>query len=98
VGGAIVILSPDGGGKENIKGRDLDTLLDSIALLNPFEILIYHRVDDLDEWLVAVEYTIPSGENITLEPAFTGVLAGHFHHTAMVLVGIHQAIHVSFHT
>jgi hypothetical protein len=98
VGGAIVILSPDGGGKENIKGRDLDTLLDSIALLNPFEILIYHRVDDLDEWFVAVEKTMPSGENITLEPAFTGVLAGHFHHTAMVLVGIHQAIHVSFHT
>ena len=45
--------------------------------------LIYHGVDDVDEWFVAVEKTMPAGENITLEPAFTGVLAEHFHHTAI---------------
>jgi hypothetical protein len=82
VGEAIGILSLDGGDKENIEGRALDTPLDFIALLNLFAMLIYHGVDDADEWFVAVEKTMPSGENITLEPTFTGVLTEHFHHTA----------------
>lgn len=41
VGEAIVILSLDGGGKENIEGRALDTPLDFIALLNLLVMLIY---------------------------------------------------------
>jgi hypothetical protein len=44
-------------------------------------VLVEHRIDDMDESLVAVEDSMPSGEQIALEPALALVLAEHFHHT-----------------
>ena len=42
--------------------------------------LVEHRVDDVDERLVAVEQPVPSGEQVTLEPALAKVLGQHLHH------------------
>ena len=42
--------------------------------------LVEHRIDDVDERFVAVEESMPPGEQVALEPAFALVLAEHFHH------------------
>ena len=42
--------------------------------------LVEHRIDDVDECLVAVEEPVPPGEKITFEPALALVLAEHFHY------------------
>ena len=44
--------------------------------------LVEHRVHDVDERLVAVEESVPSGEQITLQPTLALVLAEHLHHAA----------------
>ena len=44
--------------------------------------LVEHRIDDVDERLVAVEESMPPGEQVALEPALALVLAEHFHHAA----------------
>ena len=49
---AIVILTPDGGGQENVERRDCNAPLDLGALLEPFAVLSNHAVDDMDERLV----------------------------------------------
>ena len=58
--------------------------------LQPFGMLIEHRIDDVDERFVAGEKTVAAGEQITFEPALTHVLAQHFHDPAVgrfVLIG-----------
>src|SRR5579862_4631021 len=42
--------------------------------------LVEHRIDDVDEGLVAVEQPVASGEQVALEPAFALMLAEHFHY------------------
>src|SRR5256886_11114771 len=37
--------------------------------LQPLRMLVEHRVDDVDEGLVAVEEPVPAGEQVALEPA-----------------------------
>jgi hypothetical protein len=36
--------------------------------------LVEHRIDDVDERLVAVEEAVPAGEEVPLEPALAEVL------------------------
>lgn len=60
----IVILSPDCGCEEDVEGSDLDTPFDFVTLLNPFTMLVDHGIDDVNEWFVAVEETMSSGENV----------------------------------
>ena len=43
--------------------------------LQPLRVLVEHRVDDVDERLVAVEEAVPAGEQVALEPALAQVLA-----------------------
>ena len=52
----------------------------SIAHLQPLGVLVEHRVDDVDERLVAGEEAVPAGEQVALEPALALVLAQHLHH------------------
>ena len=47
--------------------------------LQPLGVLVEHRVDDVDERLVAVEQSVPAGEQIAFEPAFALMFAQHFH-------------------
>ena len=54
--------------------------------------LIEHGIDDVDERLVAIEKTMPAGEQISFQPAFALVLAQHFHH----LAGARQILIVDF--
>ena len=42
--------------------------------------LVEHRVDDVDEGLVAVEQAVAAGEEIALEPALALVLGENLHH------------------
>ena len=44
--------------------------------------LVKHRIDDVDEGLVAVEETVAPREKITFEPALALMLAEHFDHAA----------------
>ena len=53
---------------------------DVIAHLQPLGVLVEHRVDDVDERLVAGEEAVPAGQEIALEPALALVLAEHLHH------------------
>src|SRR5580700_2555375 len=42
--------------------------------------LVKHRIDNVDERLVAVKEPMPSGEQVAFEPALALVLAEHLHH------------------
>ena len=45
--------------------------------------LVEHRVDDVDERLVAIEETVAAGEQVTLQPSLAHVLAEDFHDAAV---------------
>ena len=45
--------------------------------------LVEHRVDDVDERLVAVEEAVAAGEEVPLEPALAEVLGEDLHHPAV---------------
>ena len=45
--------------------------------LEPFGVLVEHRVHDVDERFIAVEQAVPSGQQIALQPAFALMLAEH---------------------
>jgi hypothetical protein len=51
----IVVLTPDNGSQENVEGSNLGTPLNLETLLNPLAVLVDHRVNNMDERLVAVE-------------------------------------------
>ena len=54
-----------------------------VALFQPLGVLIKHRVDDVDEGLIAVDQSMPAAQDVTLQPSLHGVLAEHFHHSAV---------------
>ena len=54
-----------------------------LADLQPFRMLIEHRVDDVDEGLVAGEQAVAAGEQISFEPALAQMLAQHLHDAAV---------------
>ncbi len=83
VGEPVVILSPDVGRQQVVQRRDRGAPGDLAAHLQPLGMLVEHGVDDVDEGFVAGEQAVPTGEQVTLEPAFTQVLAQHFHHPAI---------------
>jgi hypothetical protein len=43
-------------------------------------VLVEHRVDDVDERLIAREEAVPAGQEVALKPALALVLAEHLHH------------------
>ena len=51
--------------------------------LEPFRVLVEHRIDDVHEGFIAGEKPVPPREQIAFEPALAHVLAQDFHHTAI---------------
>lgn len=51
----VVVLTPDGGSKENVKRGDFGTPFDLETLFDPLAVLVNHRVDDMDEGLIRVQ-------------------------------------------
>ena len=41
--------------------------------------LVEHRIDDVDERLVAVEQAVPAGQQVALQPALAEVFREHLH-------------------
>ena len=79
---SVVVLTPDMAGEKVIQAGDRSTPRDRVGNLEPFGMLVEHRVDDVDERLVAVEQTVPTGQQITLEPTLALVFGQHLDHPA----------------
>ena len=80
---AVVVLPPDVRAEQVVERRDRPPPRDVVADLQPLGVLVEHRVDDVDERLVAAEEAVPAGEQVALEPALALVLAQHLHHAAV---------------
>ena len=79
----IVVLPPHQGGDQQVERRYLGPPRQLVALFQPLGVLIEHRVDDVNERLIAVDQAMPAAQNITLQPPFHGVLAEHLHDAAV---------------
>ena len=77
---AIVILAPDMARQQIVERGDRSSPRDVVAHLQPFGVLVEHRIDDVDEGLVAGEEAVPAGQEVTLQPALALMLAKHLHH------------------
>jgi len=77
---AVVILAPDMRGQKVVQRGHLPPPWQARCDLQPFGVLVEHRVNDVDERLVAVEEPVPPRQQVPLEPALALVLAEHFHH------------------
>ena len=77
---AIVILPPDVTGQKIIERSNRSPPGEAARDLQPFGVLIEHRIDDVDEGLVAVEQAMPAGQQISFQPALALMFAEHFHH------------------
>ena len=81
VGEAVVILAPDMRGEQIVERCDLDDAMSMwLVTLSHLACLVQHRVDDVDERLVAVEQAMASGQQIAFEPPLALVLAQHLHY------------------
>ena len=83
MGEAVVILPPDMRREQIIQRRDRLAPRDCFGRLQPFRMLIEHRVDDVDERLVAREKAVTAGEQVAFEPALAEVLAQDLHDAAV---------------
>ena len=78
-----MVLPPDMRCQQVVQRRNRLPPGDLLADLEPFCMLIEHRIDDVDECLVAREQTMAPGEEISFEPAFAQMLAQHLHDTSV---------------
>ena len=83
VGEAVVVLAPDVRGEQVVQRRDRPPPRDVARDLQPLRVLVEHRVDDVDERLVAGEQPVAAGQQVALQPALAEVLAEHLHHAAV---------------
>ena len=83
MGEAVVVLPPHVGGQEVVQRGDRPPPRDVARDLEPLRVLVEHRVDDVDERLVAREEAVAAGEQVALEPALAEMLAEHLHHPAV---------------
>ena len=72
---AVVVLTPYVRGEQIVERRDRAPPGDLARDLQPLGVLVEHRVDDVDERLVAVEQPVTAGQQVALEPALAEVLA-----------------------
>ena len=80
---AVVVLPPDVRGEQVVQRGDRPPPRDVPRDLQPLGVLVEHRVDDVDERLVAGEEAVPAGQQVAFEPALAHVLAQHLHHAAV---------------
>ena len=76
----VVILAPDMRCQKISKRGDGTAPGDLLAYLEPFGVLIEHRINNMDECFVTRKKTMASGEQITLEPTLTCMLGKNFHY------------------
>ena len=84
---SIVVLAPDVRAQQIVQRGDLAPPRQARGHLQPFGVLIEHRIDDVNEGFVAVEQAVPPGQQVSLEPALALVLAQHLHHPALAVPG-----------
>ena len=72
-----MVLAPDVAGEQVGQRRDRAPPRDVAAGVEPLGVLVEHRVDEVDERLVAVEQPVPPGEQVALQPALAQVLRQH---------------------
>src|SRR5262245_4003503 len=77
---AVMVLSPDVARQKVVQRADRPPPGNVIAYLQPLSMLVEHRVNDVDERLIAREEAVPAGQEIALVPALALVLAEHLHH------------------
>ncbi len=77
---AVVVLPPDVARQEVVQRADRTPPGNVAAYLQPLGVLVEHRIDDVDERLIAREEAVPAGQEIALVPALALVLAKHLHH------------------
>ncbi len=80
---AVMVLPPDMARQQIVQRGDRPPPLDVIAHLQPLGVLVEHRVDDVDERLVAGKEPVATGEQVALEPSLALMLAEHLHHPAI---------------
>ena len=83
VGEAVVVLAPDVRGEQVVERGERPPPRDLTAHLQPLGVLVEHRVDDVDEGLIAAEEAVPAGQQIALQPALAEVLGEDLHHAAV---------------
>ena len=74
---AVVVLLPDVRRQQVVQRGDRPPPRQLAGHLEPLRMLAEHRVDDADEGLVAVEESVPAGQQVALEHALALVLAEH---------------------
>src|SRR5271165_6285448 len=79
VGKTIVILAPDMRTQQVVERCNLAPPGESRGDLQPLGVLIEHRINDVNERLVAVEQPVSSGEQVAFEPTLALMLAQHLH-------------------
>ena len=84
---AVVVLAPDVRRQQVVERRDGPAPRDLPGHLQPLRVLVEHRIDDVDEGLVAVEQPVAAGQQVALEPALARVLRQHLHHAAVAAQG-----------
>ena len=81
---AVVILPPDGGRQQDVLRRDGGAPMHVVlGDVQPFRVLVEHRIDHVGERFVGVEEPVTPGEQVTFEPAEQRVLGQHLHHAAI---------------
>ena len=78
-----MVLPPYMRAEEVIEGSDRPPPRNVVAGLKPLGVLIEHRIDDVDERLVAREKSMPAGQQVAFQPALALVLTEHFHHATV---------------
>ena len=69
---------------------------DLAAHLQPLRVLVEHRVDDVDERLVAVEDAVPARQEIALEPPLAEMLGEDLQHAALGCETLVGRLHLGF--
>ena len=78
-----MVLAPDMRAQQVIERWNRPSPGNSVRHLEPLRVLVEHRIDDMNECLVAVEQAVPAGERVAFEPPLAEVLAQHLHHPAI---------------
>ena len=79
MGKAVMGLLPDVGGEQIIERGDFSPPRQLGCDLQPFGVLVEHGIDDVNKGLVAVDPTVPTGEEVT----FALMLGEHLHDLAV---------------
>ena len=79
----VVVLPPDVRGEQDVERGDRSPPGDAVAHLEPFGVLVEHRIDNVDECLVAGEQPVSPGQQIAFQPALADVFGEDFHDPAI---------------